>query len=170
MANVLALDIATKMGFAEGDGSRPLFGQVRLKLPEDSPDRAVGNIACWLRDRLRLALPDIIVIEAPLNPVASLARGNSYGTSSMAFELVGAVKGIARCYGVRVRQIHVQSVRKAFVGHGRPASGKQAVIDHCRALGIEVTTDNEADAVALWFVQQGYIFGELPLAHDVVTA
>lgn len=165
--NVLALDVATCCGWAEGAGLLPRFGDVRLKKPDDPPDVAVGNIACWMRDRLSTFKPDCIVIEAPLNPVASLTRGNSYGTSTMLLQMIGAVKGVAKCYGVPWKEAHVQSVRKAFVGHGRPENPKRAVMEQCRSMGCNVRTDNEADAVALWFWRRGYIFGELAFAGEL---
>lgn len=162
---LLALDIATKTGWAEtGGGSLPLFGTLKLKTPDDDSQRAVRNLACWLRDKFMVTVPDVVVYEAPLNSAAALGAGNSYRTPDFLLQMVGAVEAVCGCYGIPTRKMHVQSVRKRFLGHGRPNDPKRAVISHCRTLGADVRNDNEADAVAIWFVQNGYRFGEMNLA------
>lgn len=51
---------------------------------------------------------------------------------------------------VMVRQAHVQTVRRHFLGTGRPKNPKEAVKRRCRDLNWPVEDDNAADAAALY--------------------
>ena len=66
--------------------------------------------------------------------------------------LVATVHGICGPYGIRCINAKVQTVRKHFLGVGRPIDAKKAVIARChqlRLIPIDRKDDNEADAVAM---------------------
>ena len=162
---IAAFDLATLTGYAIGRaGERPRFGTWRLKHPDDEPEQAWRNLGCKLRDECEAFRPDIVVYEAALPPRAKGAEGiTNSKTTVMLLGLPGALQGVCGCYGVRARKMYVQSVRKSFLGLGRPENPKRAVMAHCRALGFDVKDDNAADALAIWHVQAGYVFGGLSL-------
>lgn len=161
---VLALDLATKTGFANGvAGSKPRSGVKRLKDGGDDPERGFRKLGIWLRDEFSFEKPDLVMIEAPL-PVGSMIdwdggedkkpkfRSNP-GTIYFLNGLVAVVHGICGPYGIMCRQVGVQKVRKHFLGLARPADPKRAVIERCHLLGLmakDQRDDNQADACALW--------------------
>ncbi len=148
---ILALDLATKAGFAMGRaGEKPRAWSKRLRTSEDAPERAFKRLGIELRDLFTLELPDLVVVEAPL-------AGGLIGNSNMATVyqlngLVGGVFTICGPYGIRCIKANVQTVRKHVVGRARPDNPKKAVLDRCKALGYlppECFDDNIADAVAM---------------------
>jgi crossover junction endodeoxyribonuclease RuvC len=158
---ILALDLATKTGWAYGKaGSRPKYGVERLKKPTDDVTRACRTlgrlIVRFCRDEdFR---PALIVYEAPLTPFAGHAdqRQRSIESVIMPQQLVGAVESNAEHWGVPCRPVHAGSVRKHFCGRanfGDRSATKKAVIERCHALRLlpaDVKDDNIADAVACW--------------------
>lgn len=163
---IAAFDLATLTGYAIGRaGERPRFGTWRLKTPDDEPERASRNLGCQLRDLFSIEKPDIVAYEAAISAGGMLRMGNASHTAGMLLQLPGALQAICGCYGVRAVKKNVQNVRKNFVGKGRPDDPKRAVLDQCRVLGFDVKDDNAADALAIWHVQAGFVYGELALAR-----
>jgi hypothetical protein len=159
---LMALDIAVRLGFAIGEaGKVPRSGSIRLKSPEDDPSRACRKLGIWLRDEFTLQIPDLVIIEAPVNIGAFIDwkddgskptfRSNPQ-TISLLHRLVGGVETLCGPYGVRCVSANVQTVRKHLLGVARPSEPKKAVIARCQMLGLMPKTskdDNQADAIAL---------------------
>ncbi len=143
---ILALDVATQMGVAEGRaGEPPRSYTVRLGDAECSMAERAGKATRWIAEQLLIDKPDWIYIEAPLTPNAS----KSADATVVALTLFGAIAGPAECKLRNVRTGNVQTVRKAFLGHARPSNPKQRAKAMCEALGWSPKTLDEADALAL---------------------
>lgn len=154
---VLTLDLATTTGVCIGRaGAFPRVATWRLKTPEDDPHRAGRNLGCRLRDEITIERPDLIVIEAAMNPGAMHHAGNSARTVSLLWMLQGAVDAVAGCYGIRVKRANVQSVRKAVLGTALPKDPKAVVVEMVNSVGIKTTDHNAADAAMLWLDEHGF--------------
>jgi hypothetical protein len=161
--HLMALDIAVKLGFAIGEaGTTPRSGSVRLKSPEDDPSRACRRFGIWLRDEFSLRIPDLVIIEAPVNIGAfidwkddgrkPMFRSNPQ-TISLLHRLIGGVETLCGPYGVRCVSANVQTVRKHFLGAARPSEPKKAVVARCHQLGLmprDCKDDNRGDSLALF--------------------
>jgi Holliday junction resolvasome RuvABC endonuclease subunit len=86
-----------------------------------------------------------VFIEAPI-----IVSDRSAHTMVALMQLTGAVRTAAARAGVRVHMVASSTVRKHFLGNGRPDDPKRAVKERCRLLGYEVADDNAADACAVW--------------------
>jgi len=151
-ATILALDIATRCGWAEGPVSgHPLFfGSERLA-PEGAGDAAIfAGMLQFLGRRLAAFKPRIIVYEAPLDPrhmkmttKATLRRLNG---------LPAVAEAIAYRMGVYdVREIETGDLKLYWHGKRnlpRPVV-KPMTIRKMQALGYDVKDEDAADAVAV---------------------
>lgn len=156
-ALILTLDLATNTGFCLGRwGQKPLLGKWVLKHPEDEQARAGRNLGCKLVELFTLERPDLVVVEAAMDPSAMLIKGNGTKSVTLLWRLQGAVDGVCGPYGLRVKPANVMSVRKAVLGNGRPADPKAAAIAFCKSIGLSVRDDNEADAALMWLDECGY--------------
>lgn len=161
---ILALDAATRTGFCCGRaGEKPRADFVRLRRPGEEIEAAYRNTCCFLRDLFVLERPDLIIIEAPLAPVAQ----RSHEAAILGLSVYACVVGIAGVYGIRVEKAHAQTVSKHFTGKARwsPAEGgrdakKKATVERAQALGLlppHSTDADMADAIALWcFASERY--------------
>lgn len=145
---LLALDIASLTGWALGgpaDGA-PRTGTWLLHgLDDYGLDRSLATLHETVREFCRCHAVEIVAIEAPMTP-----QGRSAHTATALISLVAVARAAVQRHGARLRLVHVQTVRKHFVGQGRPDNPKQAVMDRCRLLGWQFEDDNAADAAALW--------------------
>ncbi|WP_276200594.1 hypothetical protein [Chelatococcus sp. XZ-Ab1] len=149
---IWTLDLGGRTGWAMGPaGKRPTSGSWELKRGDDTREEAWARLGRHLRDHLSVERPDLIVIEAALEPggqKSGHAAANTFG-------YLGAVYAVAGCYRVRVAAAHAQSISKHFIGRGRVGDRrlkKQLFIDRCHLLGLldrDCRDDNRADAVAL---------------------
>lgn len=154
---IMTLDLATRTGFCIGRaGAKPRFGVWRLKTPEDGPRRAGRNLGCRLRDEFAFERPDLVVVEAAMNPAAMHAAGNSHRTVTLLTRLQGAVDAACGMYGIRQKDANVQSVRAAVLGHGRPPDPKGTVVAYVNSIGFNTKDDNEADAIMMWLDEMGF--------------
>lgn len=158
---ILGLDLAVNTGWALGEpGSKPRFDVKRLKTKHDDVEVAAENLGRFIRDVCFMASerPDLIVYEAPISPFAQHndERQRSIESIVMPPELVGAVRGVAACYGIRCEGVHASTIRKHFIGRanmGEREATKRAVIQRCHLLGYMPSTckdDNIADSLATW--------------------
>jgi hypothetical protein len=159
---ILACDIATTSGFAEGEvGSIPLLYSEKFKTSkEDSHADVFGRCLKWMANRLDerngQRKPDAVYIEAPLTPGAPGVKTNS-DTTLRLIGMWGALAGAVKCKrGIVYREASVQQVRRVFIGHGTVDGGgqeaKRRVMAMVRLLGWPLVgnDDNAADAAALW--------------------
>jgi hypothetical protein len=145
---ILALDVASQMGVAEGRvGQVPRSYTVNLGDRDCTMAERAGKATRWIAERLMVDRPDWIYIEAPLNPTAS----RDANSTIVALTLFGALAGPAQCKLRNVGQANVQTVRSAFLGHGRPKMPKERAKAMCKALGWDPKNTDEADALAVWW-------------------
>ena len=155
---ILALDLATKFGWACGSpgGDPYTFGSVQL--PKGTGDD-LGRFLQPYRDWLNIALdemePTEIVYESPiLPPTTNIATVRKLSSLTGVTELVARDRG-----GPPVREADMQSVRLHFVGVARAPKQvpkklrrqwiKDKIVATCLARGFKVTDDDQGDAVAL---------------------
>lgn len=161
---VLALDLSSKTGWA-CDGitpGAPMTGVWRLpKLDALNQDRAFVQLDELIEATIIERAIECLVWEAPLNVYAHAGvdrfggtRGSARKDPDLAHALIG-LGVIAAFRGTKLnlvtRAMDVQTVRRQFVGHGRPEDPKNAVMKRCAQLGWRVEDDNAADAAAVWF-------------------
>jgi hypothetical protein len=170
---LLALDLARKTGWAYGiAGQRPRSGVEEVRPTSLDIEHGAGGIARFVRDLCYLAdsRPDLIVFEAPM-PIFNDTDERGERTVKRSPDslaqppmLVGAVVGLAACYGIDWRKAHPATWRKHFLGRsnfGSSDATKRAVVERCRVLGYigrdRVITNqkadklfDECDALGLW--------------------
>ena len=151
---VLALDLATRTGWASDYGpflgsGFPVTGLYTLS--DVNRGHAFLGFNKWLYNKVEsLGDIDMIAYEKPLFGGKGVKMREAIvmklvGLAAMA-EMIGASRSI------RVESVSVQVVRKAFLGQGRPANPKRAVLHRCAMLNWGTADDdNRADAAALWF-------------------
>jgi hypothetical protein len=151
VTDILALDIATALGFARGSlGGVPTCSTIKFNGPDGASDAAVfANCLRWLSDFLApMPRPDILVLEAML-PIEAMQGETNRATRDRLAGLHGVIKGVAHCRGVYdIRLVNVQQVRKHFCGDR--FAKKDQVRERCRELGWPTTDHNAADAAACW--------------------
>lgn len=154
---VLALDLATRYGWAEGlPGEKPRAGHGRFATEGASHEAIFWDALKWATARFQLTRYRLILIEAPLP--SSFARGRTnIDTTTVLFGLPAVIGAVAFGLGqFNVKKAKPLDVRAYFLGRRSPSGkdGKRAVIDRCRDLGwIDPWTkpnDNMTDALALW--------------------
>jgi hypothetical protein len=148
---VLALDIASVVGWCEGPLAGPLhYGSHRLA-PEGSGDGAVlAGMLTWLGQRLAVSKPAILVYEAPLDP-----RHMQKTTKATLRRLIGlpaVAEAIAYRFGVYdVREIESGDLKLFW--HGKRNLRREIVkpltMRKMRALGYEPRDEDAADAIAV---------------------
>lgn len=163
---ILALDLATKFGWAFGAaGVKPVSGSRFFTRSGDAPkDGPISNGAkFWnamrfISGAIAEHKPTHIICEQPIAPNAKQGQ-----TSTTVFEtlygLPAAVRGMA--YGLHVydwEYVTVSTVRKHFIGNGgkKGDEAKPIVFRKCVALGwIDPLTETDlahdrSDALAIW--------------------
>lgn len=151
LPTILALDLARQMGWAMGRiGEIPRCGTKELA-PAGAGNGTVGRgLLRWMNDFLKLETPDIVYIEAPLDP-RHMGKKTNFLTARQLIGLAFTAETIAETRGIyRVREATVQDAREVFVGQRRPPNGKADVQKRCRELGWRFPDDNAADAACLW--------------------
>jgi hypothetical protein len=149
--DILALDIATQLGWARGPlgADVPEFGTVRLgKKGASNPYRYAAALR-WTVEAMANDQPDILAIESPI----SIRGFTSQQTARLLFGLPACIMGMAIECGVRdLREHDVRDVRNLFIGRKNLSTdaAKDAVVRRCQQLGWRVPDHNAADACALW--------------------
>ena len=158
MTLILALDIATRTGFARGRvGELPVSGSINFGRDGSSRNRTDAAIFAaalrWLSQELQPEpRPDLVIMEAMLPPDA--ARGSTQrAVRDRLAGLQGIVKGVSHLRGIgEIAEATVGNIRGHFIGDRslKRAKAKSTVMERCRALGWECADDNAGDALALW--------------------
>lgn len=152
---ILALDLATKTGVADGrPGEIPILSTVSFGGRDDDHLDVCAHALKWIALRLADDRPDVVYIEAPM-PVGAAMRGNSSASSIVRLNtLYGIFGAAAMLKAIRVQPLDVQDVRKAFLGNGRLKSDEAKRRAHrmARLIGWAPRTLDEADAAALWWL------------------
>lgn len=147
---LLALDLSTVCtGFAFGgerDGA-PRTGSWRLPGADESVfDRTLGSISESIAQLAKMIQPEHVMIEAFLMPTT----GSHAHTIQALIQMTGAARAAAFRAGAKVHRVSSQTVRKHFLGVGRPDDPKAAVLGRCKLLGWAVEGHDAADAAATW--------------------
>ena len=148
MKSVLALDLATKMGWAFGslESPKPFSGVIVLP----AVDRGAQMLTAWneISRLIQFHQPDEVVVEA-INQVQTLQSGAAVEV------LVGlSVVTQMACAHAEVPFFRVASttIRSKILGTSKFPKGKakEAVAAHLAAVGITTADHNAADAVMAW--------------------
>ena len=143
---ILALDISKSCtGVAFGRvGETPTF--LSIKGSELDDVAAMMKLGRWLIEWTKVAKPDHVFYEAPIDRVLSSAH-----TTIVLAKMTGMVEFICGMKGLQHRKANVQTVRVSFLGQGRPEDPKQHAKLMCQALGWEPGNLDEADAAAIFY-------------------
>jgi len=152
----LALDLATRLGFAFGvDGVVESHGSFRL--PSTGPDIGSFLLAYrgWFLHALAVWQPDCITFEMPILPETT-----QIVTLRKLYGLCGLTEMLAIPDRIEVREANLTDIRKHFIGVARAPTHiekdrrrqwiKQRTIAECRERGFEPEDDNAADALAMF--------------------
>jgi hypothetical protein len=150
--NVMAIDIATHLGWCRGEHTDPTprFGSVKFGVTGASSPARFSHALRWAVETFKgKRLPDVLVLERSI-PVRAFSSDQ---TASILFGLAGVIQGVAyECGLYRFESHAVGDVRSIFIGaRGLPTTpAKAAVVRRCRQLGWMVPDHDAADACALW--------------------
>lgn len=149
---ILALDIATRSGWAAGEGAdnAPAFGT--LVLPASvTPGDYGRRFAAFRRGMVRLIAehsPRCIWFEAPL----TFGGDTNQHTMRMLIGLAAICEEVAETYEIECVEANNQAIRKHFIGtaRGNREELKAGVMRRCHEMGWDVCDDNQGDACALF--------------------
>ncbi|MBR0682763.1 hypothetical protein GXW74_19885 [Roseomonas eburnea] len=144
---VLALDLATRLGWAFGaPGRRAQCGVVHLVGRE--PGAVFAACVDAVADLLDLHQPSRIVAEAPL-PVQAQTHGR---TAEHQFGLHAVLLLLAYRRSLPASLVRADVARRSVLGRARfggRSEAKEAVMAWCRGNGFDPADDNAADAMVL---------------------
>lgn len=162
---ILAIDGATASGWGLGPpGNIPAVrvGLQRLKKPSEDTWLVADGAARFIRDIcfIESTRPDLIAIEALMpnfNSGDDRERQIQRSAASMLVPplIMGAVRGIAACYGIQVVQVYPATWRKHYLGRsnfGSREETKRQTIARGQLLGYlppGCKDDNMADAAGI---------------------
>lgn len=162
MTAVLALDIATKTGWAlhKPGMERPFFGTLRLPSTPEEVGAPVQRLHEFLTDQHRLhgGLTDVVFeaqhIATPGRPDPETGKRKGGIDINVIYKLIalgGHVEWFAHCIKARCFKVHIGTWRKHFCGSGNMdrATSKMTAMDKCRRLGIDPPDDNAAEAMGI---------------------
>ena len=177
--NILALDLAINTGWSLGrlGDHVPAFGSIRFGAVECSHEARFAHALEWTSDFLKRHHNDVdvVVFEQPLHFGLRRSNGKSAsgpGNDEISYGLAAIVQAVAHLRGVYdVRQARVIDIRRFFLGDNPKRNiAKRETVGRCKALGIKVEDDNQADAIALWFFQCAQMRPELGLRTSPLFA
>ncbi len=163
---ILALDISTHTGWALGMSDvMPRVSVEDLKGKDAKSQFVADGIGPFIRDICfsESTRPDMIIYEAVMGNFDS--RDDREGDrkidrNAASIDIpryaVGAVRGVAACFGVDVIDVHPATWRKHFLGRanfGSKEATKLMTIARCHRLGylpITSKNDNKADAAGIF--------------------
>lgn len=141
---ILALDLATNIGFAYGTPSvRPKFGTYRLPSTGDEIGRFAHAFDNWLSDMITMHSPERVVFETSVLPKMT--------TPMTVRKLTGLgfhTEFVCHRREIICNEVNVSTIKKFWAGHG--FAKKPDMIAAARRRDFDVRDDNEADALGLW--------------------
>jgi crossover junction endodeoxyribonuclease RuvC len=154
---VLALDLATRTGWARGmPGGEPTYGSIRWGGDKASQAAVFGTYAKWFIDQTTEEnRPDVVVYEMPI--IARWGKTNA-NANEILQGLAAITQALAYIRGIhnnRLQAVHVGTWRRYFIGRDKVDrdEAKNLTIRKCRLLKWEPEDDNAADALGLWSYQ-----------------
>ena len=176
---ILALDIATRTGWAVGEiGGKPVFGTYRGD-PEWGEGRIFSAFAEWLERRVEeFHVKQLFVEEAyvPRERMRFVRAGQAVpraGPGPVNMDVIRRLIGlraVARMVAweqqARYEELGIGEIARHFTGHARWVGGragkKAATVRMARFYGFDVRNDDEADAVAIWMLGEARLGGRRP--------
>lgn len=144
---ILALDLATKTGFAHWRPGSPVILGTK-DMPKTGADVGwfLDEFCKWLRPTIASMAPVRVVFEAPW-----IGPQTHQDTARKLMCLAGVTEMVSRWEGALCFEANVQEVRRHFIGNGRTPrkAAKAATIERCKLYGQKPRNDDEADAFAL---------------------
>ncbi len=170
MTCIVALDIATHMGWSLLDTStpdKPYLGSVRFPSDPEEIGRAAEALRQFLSDRHQMhgGITDIIFEAQHVAGTTkrTLGDGTKVETGGMNMKVLERLLGLAAMtewfahrIGARCYKVHISTWRKHAFGTGRlnRVEAKEKAMVECRALGFDPNNDNEAEA---FFILDYYV-------------
>lgn len=155
---IMGLDLAGNTGVGEGrPGTTPRLYDAGLRREGDDWEDTWGRAVGWIADRLYVEREAVsagdlrIIVEAPI--FVGKAGAKNANSELVTKGLWACITGFARARKVMVHRVHVNTVRKEFLGRGDlPGDkAKREARAVCRALGWNPSSLDAADAGALWW-------------------
>ena len=139
MSNVLALDLATKTGWAwrGPDGEEATGMENFRKRTGESQGMIFIRFQAWLNDFLKDFAVDLICYEQ--------AHQRGRAATEMAGGLLGVLKIASEKHGIDFTSVHSSKIKKIATGKGN-ASKTAVMAAYKEKWGREPLDDNEADA------------------------
>jgi hypothetical protein len=162
---ILALDVATKTGVAEGrPGEVPRLQTIDFR-GEDELTGLYGRATLWMATKLRDDPPDLVVIEKPVPPSAAFGQTN-HDTTLITIGMFGILCGIVHCKSIRLEIAPISTWRKCFLGKGNHPGivAKQMCVDRCKLLGWDAPDHNAAEAGGIFEWACQTFMGRIPEA------
>lgn len=148
---LLALDLATRLGWAHGStrGGDPISGVHQLPKTGDDVGQFIAAYSRWLSSMVEETKPELIVFEEPM---VNTAGRSPIKTTLKLMGLCSETERFGFVRGIKYAQVHAGTWKKSFVGTGKVSKTMKPypVIVACKRHGWVVTDDNEADALGIW--------------------
>ena len=144
---ILALDTATKTGYASNCFKKITSGVVNFKIKRgDSPGIRFIKFRKWLSEMVKNSTPDVIIYEQ--------AHHRGGHATEIALGFVTETKIVAAENNCEVTTVHTGKLKKWATGSGK--ASKEKMIAASRKMGFDPKDDNEADALLIlhWFLDQ----------------
>lgn len=146
---VLALDIATSLGWACGPADAPpVFGTEILPAQREGEDetRRLVRMGGWLEDMVEVYGIRHVVCEAPVPP-GKMQNATQWSTTLLLLGLVSVAKATAMRMGCSHNVVPAPTWRKHFVGFGN--SDKDDALKRNHQLGFMPATKDASDALGV---------------------
>jgi Holliday junction resolvasome RuvABC endonuclease subunit len=141
MEAVLAIDTGTKTGFCVYDGEIKTSGVVSFAIKKkDKPGLKFLRFRQWLETMIDDHRPDVIIYEEAFQ-AGSSARRCYYGFTTRLEETVCTSN-------IRLTSVHSGTLKKYICGKGNAEKAEMIAAIRSKT-GLNITEDNEADAIAL---------------------
>ena len=141
--NILALDMATKTGWAALCSGRIYIGTRDMKLKRgESPGIRFLHFRALLKELHELMDKKIDLISY------EQAHHRGGAATAVALGLVAEMQAFAADIGIETYPVHTASLKKWATGHGK--ASKEVMIEEAKQrVGMKIEDDNQADAVLL---------------------
>jgi crossover junction endodeoxyribonuclease RuvC len=153
MTDILALDVATKTGWARGrPRDVPTSGSIRFAAKGASHGAIFAGAFDWFREFTENERPDVLVLE-DLLPFRAKMGQTTKDTARVLAGLHGVIRLVAFKRGMfKVQAVPVPDVRHHFIGGNyKREKAEGYTIEKCRSLGWRCDRDPDAaNALALW--------------------
>lgn len=155
---LLALDIATIVGFAAGEvGAQPIYGHFDLKPAGEWPGRVFSNYRRWLSRQIDVLSPTRVFAEDQFHARSMVVARRLLGLRAIT-EMLCDERDLP------LRWVGVSTLAEFFTGQGHYRNSeakKAATMVAAERLGWRPAVSDEADALAV------FLWGEHQIAPQV---